>query len=218
MQTPRRLLALLQKATVLCGLSTWVWLDAWYVVGLCADVHTMHVDMLDSMPETTLQVCVCCVLHYNHNWLPCRNPFFPKYFLSLSDWSARVWNEDLRTPLMTSKYASTYITGGTWSPTRPGVFFTTQKDGCLNVWDLFYKHNEPTLQVGQWGEKRVKLLAKGGTQHAFRTLGMQRTIRRRQQLGRQRCNLQGITCCTVTNVYHGSVCEDCTVLASPSCC
>ncbi len=37
--------------------------------------------------------------------------------------------------------------GGTWSPTRPGVYFTTQRDGSLNVWDLFYKHNEPTLQV-----------------------------------------------------------------------
>lgn len=40
---------------------------------------------------------------------------------------------------------------GTWSPTRPGVFFTTKMDGTLDVWDLFYKHNEPTLtvQVGQ---------------------------------------------------------------------
>lgn len=30
---------------------------------------------------------------------------------------------------------------------RPGVFFTTRRDGCLDVWDLFFKHQEPTLQV-----------------------------------------------------------------------
>lgn len=76
-----------------------------------------------------------------------RNPFFSKYFISMGDWTARVWNEDLKTPLMTTKYHSSYITGGTWSPTRPGVFFTTKMDGSLDVWDLFYKHNEPTLQV-----------------------------------------------------------------------
>lgn len=32
-----------------------------------------------------------------------RNPFYPKYFLSLGDWSARVWNEDLRAPLLTTR-------------------------------------------------------------------------------------------------------------------
>ena len=30
---------------------------------------------------------------------------------------------------------------------RPGVFFTTRQDGCLDVWDLYFKHQEPTLQV-----------------------------------------------------------------------
>jgi dynein intermediate chain 2, axonemal len=77
-----------------------------------------------------------------------RNPFYPKYFMSVADWTARIWNEDLKTPLMTTKYHSSYITGGTWSPTRPGVFFTTKMDGTLDVWDLFYKHTDPTLQVG----------------------------------------------------------------------
>lgn len=77
----------------------------------------------------------------------CRNPFFPKYFLSLGDWTCRIWNEDLRTPLLVSRYSNSYLTAGTWSPTRPGVFFTSQSDGCLSCWDLFYKHNEPSLQV-----------------------------------------------------------------------
>ena len=47
-----------------------------------------------------------------------RNPFYPKYFLSIGDWTARIWNEDLKTPIMTSKYHSSYLTGGRWSPTR----------------------------------------------------------------------------------------------------
>eukprot|EP00775_Hariotina_reticulata_P002074 gene2074-2393_t len=55
-----------------------------------------------------------------------RNPFFPKYFLSVGDWTCRIWNEDLRSPLLVGRYSSAYLTGGTWSPSRPGVFFTTQ--------------------------------------------------------------------------------------------
>ncbi|GMH43207.1 hypothetical protein BSKO_11129 [Bryopsis sp. KO-2023] len=76
-----------------------------------------------------------------------RNPFSPKYFLSIGDWTARVWNEDLKVPLMTTSYHTSNIVGGTWSPTRPGVFFTIKTDGCLDVWDLFYKCNDPSLSV-----------------------------------------------------------------------
>ena len=47
-----------------------------------------------------------------------RNPFYPKFFLSIGDWTARIWNEDLKTPIMTSKYHSAYMVGGRWSPTR----------------------------------------------------------------------------------------------------
>merc|ERR1719359_1435938 len=32
---------------------------------------------------------------------------------------------------MTTKYHDTYLTGGTWSPTRPGVFFTIKDGGKL---------------------------------------------------------------------------------------
>jgi dynein intermediate chain 2 len=76
-----------------------------------------------------------------------RNPFYPKYFMSIGDWTARVWMEDLKTPIMTTKYHSSYLTGGTWSPTRPGVFFTTRMDGVLDVWDYYYKQNDPVLSV-----------------------------------------------------------------------
>ena len=76
-----------------------------------------------------------------------RNPFNPKYFMSIGDWSARVWMEDLKTPIMTTRYHGTYLTGGTWSPTRPGVFFTIKADGEMDVWDYYYKQDDPTLSV-----------------------------------------------------------------------
>lgn len=37
--------------------------------------------------------------------------------------------------------------GGCWSQARPGVFFTARQDGALDVWDLHFKHQAPTLQV-----------------------------------------------------------------------
>ena len=55
--------------------------------------------------------------------------------------------EDLKTPIMTSRYHASYLTGGTWSPTRPGVFFAIKMDGELDVWDYYYKQNDPTLSV-----------------------------------------------------------------------
>ena len=40
-----------------------------------------------------------------------------------------------------------YLTDGCWSPVRPAVFFTTNMDGTLNVWDYLFKQNDPTLSI-----------------------------------------------------------------------
>ena len=48
---------------------------------------------------------------------------------------------------MTSKYFKNYVLDATWSPTRPGVFLTTKMDGTLDVWDYYYKQNDPTLSL-----------------------------------------------------------------------
>ena len=45
-----------------------------------------------------------------------RNPFFTKYFLTIGDWSARIWSDDLQVPLMTTRYDESYLTAGCWSP------------------------------------------------------------------------------------------------------
>lgn len=47
-----------------------------------------------------------------------RSPFYPKMFASCGDWTARVWNEDLRTPLITTAYHTAHLTAIRWSPTR----------------------------------------------------------------------------------------------------
>mmetsp|Transcript_3157 Transcript_3157/g.6112 ORF Transcript_3157/g.6112 Transcript_3157/m.6112 type:complete len:559 (-) Transcript_3157:222-1898(-) len=99
-----------------------------------------------------------------------RHPFQPKAFLTIGDWTARVWFEDLKTPIMTTKYHDSYLTDGCWSPTRPGVFFTAKQDGSVDIWDYFYKQNDPvyTIQVLDCAiqslsiDRDGKLLAVGG--------------------------------------------------------
>ncbi|CAD8107748.1 unnamed protein product [Paramecium sonneborni] len=71
-----------------------------------------------------------------------RSPPNPKFFLTIGDWSAKIWVEDIKTPIMRTKYHGSYLTDGCWSPTRNGVFFLTRKDGWMDVWDYYYRQNE----------------------------------------------------------------------------
>uniref|UniRef100_A0A8C9SCC7 Dynein axonemal intermediate chain 2 n=1 Tax=Scleropages formosus TaxID=113540 RepID=A0A8C9SCC7_SCLFO len=77
-----------------------------------------------------------------------RNPFFPKYFLTVADWTARIWSEDIKeSSIMWTKYHMAYLMDGCWSPVRPSVFFTVKMDGTLDAWDFLFKRNDPTLSV-----------------------------------------------------------------------
>ena len=71
-----------------------------------------------------------------------RNPAHTKFFMSVGDWTAKIWSEELKTPIMQTRYHSSYLTNGCWSPTRCGLFFLTRMDGFLDVWDFFYRQNE----------------------------------------------------------------------------
>lgn len=53
-----------------------------------------------------------------------------------------MWSDELKTPIMQTRYHSSYLTAGCWSPTRAGLFFLTRMDGFLDVWDFFYRQNE----------------------------------------------------------------------------
>lgn len=85
--------------------------------------------------------------HHGPVYSVVRNPSNPKFFLSVGDWSCKIWMEDQKNPIMTTKYDSSYLTAACWSPTRPGLFFTTKVDGTLEMWDFFHKQNDPTFSV-----------------------------------------------------------------------
>jgi dynein intermediate chain 2 len=77
-----------------------------------------------------------------------RNPFFPKVFLTVGEWVTRVWSEDIRdSAIVTMKNDKYHLTASCWSPTRPGVFFTANTNGSLDIWDLMVKQAEPSLHV-----------------------------------------------------------------------
>jgi len=92
-----------------------------------------------------------------------RHPFNPKYFMSVGDWTTRIWMEDLKTPLITTRYDNAYLTGGCWSPTRPGVFYSTKVNGTLDVWDLYHKHSDPVFstKVGDTPITSIRVHGKG---------------------------------------------------------
>lgn len=92
-----------------------------------------------------------------------RNPFFTKNFLSVGDWTTKIWSEDVRTPILSTPYARSYVTDACWSPTRPALFATAKLDGSFDVWDLLFKQNEPclTVQVGQAPLHAIKIQEQG---------------------------------------------------------
>ena len=92
-----------------------------------------------------------------------RNLFFPKFFVTVGDWRVALWNEELKAPIMTSKFFKSYVLDSMWSPTRPGVFCTVKADGTLDVWDIFYKQNDPTLslQVDPDGLRSLRMESRG---------------------------------------------------------
>ncbi len=74
-----------------------------------------------------------------------RHPIFPKHFLSIGDWTARVWSEDLHTQLVATPCRPSYYSAGAWSQSRPSVFYCTAADGSLEAWDLLKSHSEPSV-------------------------------------------------------------------------
>lgn len=74
-----------------------------------------------------------------------RNYFHPRYFMSVGDWSVNLWEDELKNPIMSTRYHNSLLTDGCWSPSRPGLFFVTRKDGWLDIWDFYYRQNEVAI-------------------------------------------------------------------------
>ncbi|XP_077353266.1 dynein axonemal intermediate chain 2-like isoform X2 [Festucalex cinctus] len=77
-----------------------------------------------------------------------RNPFLSQNFLTVGDWGARIWADDIKeSSIMWTRHQTAYLTDARWSPVRPAVFFTVKMDGWLNIWDILFKQNDPTLSI-----------------------------------------------------------------------
>lgn len=74
-----------------------------------------------------------------------RSPFFQDIVLSVGGSNFAIWKEKVTSgPLLLSAPSSTYLTGGKWSPTRPGVFYISKADGTIEVWDLLDRSHSPS--------------------------------------------------------------------------
>ena len=100
-----------------------------------------------------------------------RNTFFPKYFLSVGDWTVKVWNEEMRSPIMT--FFKNVRAGRGVVADAPGVFVTTKMDGTLDVWDGTYSRTDPTLslQVDGDGLRTVKMQDAGALSRRAPSIG-----------------------------------------------
>ena len=69
-----------------------------------------------------------------------RNPAFTKNFLTVGDWSAKVWADDISdSSIFWVNSGTEKLTAGCWSPTKPSLFFLSRMDGFVEV-NIFYKH------------------------------------------------------------------------------
>ncbi|KAJ8729776.1 hypothetical protein PYW08_001357 [Mythimna loreyi] len=97
--------------------------------------------------------------HLGPVWALHRNPGFLKNFLTVGDWTARVWSEDCRESAVLWTPPGRYsLTDGTWSPTRLSLMLLTQTNGILTLWDLLKRQHEPVLCVQVCEEPLAKVV------------------------------------------------------------
>jgi len=126
-----------------------------------------------------------------------RNPQFPKIFLTVGDWTARVWSEDIKdASILSSQAEQANVTDGCWSPTRPGVFFTTKTDGTLDVYDLMVRHSTPTLRVKVSDSLRCasvhnsgSLIATGAVNGETTLINLSESLYKGHKQEKTRCNM-----------------------------
>lgn len=93
-----------------------------------------------------------------------RNPFFLKNFMTVGDWTIKLWAEDFKeSPVLWTKPAPAQIRGGCWSASRSSVLFTVRLDGSLDAWDFLTSWTKPasTCQVVDEGLE-VVVMHEGG--------------------------------------------------------
>ncbi|RVE44337.1 hypothetical protein evm_010999 [Chilo suppressalis] len=86
--------------------------------------------------------------HLGPVWSLQRNPGFLKNFLTVGDWTVRVWSEDCReSAIVWSPPLRHKITNAAWSPTRVSLMLVVQWNGQLSAWDLLRRQHAPALTM-----------------------------------------------------------------------
>jgi len=73
-----------------------------------------------------------------------RSKFMPNCLLSVGKSSFNLWYDGLAKPIFSSAISPVAFSGGTWSPTRPGVILIAKSDGGIDVWEFTEQTNKPT--------------------------------------------------------------------------
>ncbi|CAG0922438.1 unnamed protein product [Notodromas monacha] len=93
-----------------------------------------------------------------------RNPSALKNFLTIGDWSAKIWAEDVRdSAIISTKAQPARLIDGCWNPTRPCTFYTANLNGVLDAWDILAYHSKPifSLQVCDEGLQCIRVEESG---------------------------------------------------------
>lgn len=75
-----------------------------------------------------------------------RNPSFLKFFLSVGDWQAKIWCEELKdSPIFWTKEYVSELIYGCWNSVRCSSFYLCRMDGWLDAWDVINRSDRPVL-------------------------------------------------------------------------
>ena len=96
--------------------------------------------------------------HYGPIYATRRHPTETKYFLSVSDWSVRVFSEDNKSCLLTLPAQKRYLTNAVWGQGRTSVIFTSNDSGTVDAWDIQQNLKSPICSI-QVGSSPIRTMA-----------------------------------------------------------
>lgn len=121
-----------------------------------------------------------------------KSPHFPDIYMTVGDWSFKIWKVDQKEPVFISPCAEYYLATARWSPTRPGIIITARVDGSIDVWDLvdqghkaslnFSTGSDPITSMEFWQSSHnvsVQYLAVGDSSGKLHVIDMPRNLRRK---------------------------------------
>ncbi|XP_026666893.1 dynein intermediate chain 3, ciliary-like [Ceratina calcarata] len=77
-----------------------------------------------------------------------RNPLYTKNFLTIGDWSAKIWADDTKEGcFLTTSEKNIDLSGGCWSKSRCSVFFVINRDGLLEAYDILAGMKNPLTTI-----------------------------------------------------------------------